>query len=260
MGPTRIHLHPWAWTKGTVVITTSRGIGRTLALLVTAAVTLLAAATLAGPAQAASYRYWSYWLGASGSWEAAMTGPGDQVMVDRDVQGWRFSITSDMPSEVPDNAPDFDALCPDVAAGDSPEGQVRVAVVVDPGFVAAAPQGQTPPRDVVSCLTLPEGSTGNQALAAAAALTADGGLVCAINGYPEGECGAEIPDDVAAQAARASAEEQPNPAVVATGAAVESSSSDSTALILTGAFVIAGLLAAAFAIPRLRRRASVGSD
>ena len=120
-----------------------------------------------------------------------------------------------MPSQPPDNAPVFAALCPDLAAAGATSGQVRVAVVVDAGYAADAPTGQTPPGDVVSCVTVPEGSTGNQALAAAGAVTDDGGLICSINGYPEGECGNEVSDADAAAAATAAKDEQPNPAVVA---------------------------------------------
>lgn len=217
---------------------------------------LLAGAALAGPATAASYRYWSYWLGSSGTWQAAPTGPGEQVMVDRDVQGWRFGITAESPSQTPDNAPVFADLCPDLAAGGAPAGQVRVAVVIDPGFAADAPAGQVPPADTVSCVTIPEGSTGNQAIAAAGSVEAPQGFVCALNGYPEGECGSEVSDGDAAAAAQAAATESPNPAVV--GAAALAAADDRAGLgpaaSAAGLLLIAGLVGAAFAIPRLRRR------
>lgn len=222
-----------------------------LAVLALAAAALLAAAS---PASATAYRYWSYWQGATGTWVAAQTGAGEHALVDRDVQGWRFVLSTDQPSEAPDNAPDFAALCPDLAAGDAPAGQLRVAVVVDSGFRAHAPEGQSPPADVVSCVTVPAGATGNQALAAAATVTEDQGLVCAVNGFPEGECGAAVPDDVAAAAVAAAGSEQPNPAVGEPAAETGSDDTGSPAGFVVGAAVLAALLGLAWAIPAARRR------
>ena len=240
--------------------------GRIAALLITLISATLAAVALAAPAHAAAYRYWSYWQGDSGTWVAAQTGPGDYAVVDGDVQGWRFAITTDMPAQAPDNDPDFAALCPDLDAAGATSGELRVAVVIDAGFVADAPDGETPPADVVSCVTVPEGSTGNQALAAAGAVNEDGGLVCAINGYPADECGAEVTDADAAAAATAAEAEEPNPAVVAAATTTDEasaeavttteSSSSSWVGFLLGAVVIGALIAAAFIIPKRRRAKS----
>lgn len=224
-------------------------------LLGTLVACLVAGAALAGPASAASYRYWSYWLGASGSWVSAPTGPGEQVMVDRDVQGWRFGITAESPSRTPDNAPVFADLCPELAAAEAPAGQVRVAVVIDPGFAADAPPGQLPPADTVDCVTIPVGSTGNQALAAAGPVEAPQGFVCALDGYPAGECGAEVGDAEAAAAAQAAATESPNPAVVGAAANAGTGTADPGPWTsVAGILLVAGLIGAAFAIPRARRR------
>ncbi len=218
---------------------------------------------LAAPAQAASYRYWTYWQGDTGTWVVADTGPGDHTVVDEDVQGWRFAITSDAAMQGPDNAPVFAELCPDQSAAGAPTGQLRVAVVIDAGFTADAPAGQSPPADVVSCVTVPEGSTGNQALAAAGAVAEDSGLICSINGYPEGECSPEVPDADAAAAAQAAKDESPNPAVVAAGSSegtstaqgtTDGSSSTPWAGFAFGALVVALLVGAAIWIPRQRRR------
>ncbi len=235
--------------------------GRAAALLITLLAAALATVALAAPAQAAAYRYWSYWQGDTGTWVAAQTGPGDYTLVDSDVQGWRFAITADMPSQAPDNAPVFADLCPDLAAAGATTGQLRVAVVIDAGYVADAPKGQSPPGDVVSCVTVPEGSTGNQALAKAGAVAEDGGMICSINGYPEGECGNEVSDADAAAAATAAKDEQPNPAVVAAAAttADATSTADSGsrpwAGFALGALVLALLIGAALWIPRRRRAA-----
>jgi hypothetical protein len=249
-------------TEGHLVNTTTPG--RAAALLITLLTAALATVALAAPAQAAAYRYWSYWQGATGTWVAAQTGPGDYTLVDSDVQGWRFTLTSDVPTQGPDNAPVFADLCPDLAAAGATAGQLRVAVVIDSGFAADAPQGQTPPGDVVSCVTVPEGSTGNQALAKAGAVTEDGGLICSINGYPEGECGDEVSDADAAAAATAAKDEQPNPAVVtAGGTTTDASSADSegtpVAGFALGAAVLAALIGLAYWIPK-RRRASRSAE
>ena len=115
-------------TEGHLVNTTIHG--RAAAFLLMLVTATLATVALAAPAQATAYRYWSYWQGASGTWVAAQTGPGDYTLVDEDVQGWRFAITSDNPAAPPDNAPDFAALCPDLAAAGATEGDVRLAVVL----------------------------------------------------------------------------------------------------------------------------------
>ncbi len=215
---------------------------------------LLATLTLASPASATAYRYWSYWQGASGTWVAAQTGPGDYDVVDQDVQGWRFGITADSPGQAPDNTPDFAALCPDLASGSAPAGQLRVAVVIDAGFVADAPTGQTPPADSVSCVTVPEGSTGNQALAAAAEVSDQGGLVCAVNGYPTDECAAEVSDADAATAAAAAATEPANPAAVGAPASAPAtdSSSGPGAILWVGLAAVVALLVGVLLASRRR--------
>lgn len=241
--------------------------GRAAALVICMLTALLAAVASAAPAQGAAYRYWSYWQGESGTWVAAQTGAGDHTLVDQDVQGWRFGITTDAPAQTPDNAPAFAALCPELAQAGATEGEVRVAVVIDAGFVAEAPEGQTPPEDVVACVRLPEGSTGNQALAAAGSITDSNGIVCAIDGYPADECGPEIPDAQAEAAAEAAASEQANPAIISAGSTDDTvgvttdpaadASSNSGVLFLVGAVLLAGVIAAAVILPR-RRRADAG--
>lgn len=243
--------------------TTPRRAAALLAVLCAALLT-----SLATPAHAAAFRYWSYWQGATGTWVVAQTGPADHTVVDEDVQGWRFAISTEAVTQAPDNAPDFAALCPDLAASGAASGQVRVAVVIDSGFAADAPAGQTPPADVVSCVTVPEGSTGSQALAAAASVIDQDGLVCSINGFPTDECGAPVTDADAQAAASAAATEQPNPAVVSNGTtdtpATSESGGTSPVAFIAGAAAVVVLLLVAWLIPARRRRAeqaaATGSD
>ncbi|MGB8022006.1 MAG: SCO2322 family protein [Candidatus Nanopelagicales bacterium] len=231
---------------------------RGTAILLPLVAILLAGVALAAPASATAYRYWSYWLGATGTWEVAQTGPGGYNVVDQDVQGWRFGITTESASQKPDNDPDFAALCPDLAESDAPEGQLRVAVVLDSGFTADAPNGQRPPTDVVSCVTVPAGSTGNQALAAAATVTEKQGLVCGINGYPADECGAPVSDQDAAAAAGAAATEKPNPAVISATNQQASASPASPAAMVLGLAALAGVVGAVLLISRRRRELAAG--
>ncbi len=227
----------------------------TTALVTTALVTV----ALAAPAQATAYRYWAYWLGSSGTWVAAQTGAGSHVLVDEDVQGWRFGITTQDPAQGPDNDPDFAALCPQLAQDGPVEGQVRVAVVIDSGFLAEAPDGETPPADEVACVTVPEGSTGNQSLAEAGSITDQGGLVCGINGYPSDECGAPVPDDVAVAAQEAASSEAPNPAVVTVSTAQRTATDDpagsSSAGLWVAVLAIIALVGSAGLVWRRRARA-----
>src|SRR5687768_1869912 len=66
-GPSRI-----APPKGTPMSTIARRSGSTFIVSVLAALFL---SVLAGPAQAASYRYWGYYTWTDGAWAFASTGP-----------------------------------------------------------------------------------------------------------------------------------------------------------------------------------------
>ncbi len=223
-----------------------------VAAVATAALTL----GLTAPASATAYRYWSYWQGASGEWVMSSTGPGDHQLVDQDVQGWRFGISTDAPSDTPDNAASFAALCPDLAATAAPkDGSVRVAVVVDAGSRAAAPSGEKPPADQITCTTLAKGATGNQALAAAGTVRAESSMVCAINSYPTQGCGDQVSDKAAAAAASAAATEAPNPATPATSATAQTATKGSPWALIASLAAVFAVALAAFTMNR--RRASV---
>lgn len=226
--------------------------GKLASFLAATSLALLAVVLLANPAQAAAYRYWSYWQGATGVWVMASTGPGDYKVVDRDVQGWRFEISTEAGGPVPDNAPNFDTLCPGMDP--TTDGSLRVAVVIDAGFVADSPTAEQPPADSVKCVTVPAGSTGNQALAAAASVREQGGLVCAINDYPAAECGASVNDADAQAAAAAAKTEEPNPAdptASAVSGVEQSAAAVPSGLLVGGAALIA--LGAAVVIAMRRR-------
>ncbi len=137
-----------------------------------------------------AYRYWTYWWGAAdGSWEYASTGPDQRTVNDGDVEGWLFVASADpVPATQPGAEPDFAALCPD---GEPIPGQVRVGVVIDFGSTADTPDGDSIPEGEnpqQQCVTVPQGSTGAQVLAAAADVRTESGAVCGIAGYPSTGC------------------------------------------------------------------------
>jgi len=137
------------------------------------------------PAQATAYRYWSYWLGADGSWTYANAGPAFRIPADGTVEGWRFSVDGDGGGLPPRTGADFDTVCADTPAED---GRKRVAVIVDPGLPEDAPAGQSPPGAWALCVSAEPKATGYDVLRAAASVRVEGGLICAIGTYPSGEC------------------------------------------------------------------------
>ncbi len=81
-------------------------------------------------------------------------------------------------------------LCPDLTS--APNGQKRVAVVLDFGTAAEAPRGESPPPARVACVVVPSSANGVQVLAAATSIRSKDGLVCALSGYPQTECATTV--------------------------------------------------------------------
>ncbi|WP_258177594.1 SCO2322 family protein [Streptomyces solincola] len=194
-----------------------------------AAVLTLTALTVLGaaPAQAAGYRYWSFWESAGGTWTYATQGPATARPADGDVNGYRFAVSADSAdAATPRRTPDFAAIC---GSGQAPEGAKRIAVVLDFGTAADAPQGERPPERRQGCARVPADATSAEALAAVAKpLRYDSAaLLCAISGYPRTGCGEQVaaapstrPTGPDASAAPASDEDSGGPSVgVAAGAA-----------------------------------------
>jgi hypothetical protein len=156
-----------------------------LALLSSAAVLLSAT-----PAEAAAYRYWGYYTWSDGAWTFAQTGPDQSEPADGSVEGWRFAVTTESGSpRVPRTDGDFTAICAGTEAAD---GRKRVAVVIDAGLPADAPEGATPPEPRGACASVPESASGAEVLAAVAPTRVEGGLVCAVDDYPATGCGEEV--------------------------------------------------------------------
>ncbi|MGP3771932.1 SCO2322 family protein [Streptomyces sp. SDT5-1] len=147
----------------------------------------------AAPAQAAGYRYWSFWeRDGKQAWTYATAGPSQTKPSDGDVQGFRFAVSEDSEdAKQPRGAADFDTICADTPAKD---GEKRIALVIDAGTAADAPSGETPPKPRTACAQVAEDATSADALAAVAKpLRYDSSaMLCAISGYPKAGCGEQV--------------------------------------------------------------------
>lgn len=162
-----------------------------LAALVAASAVLLGA----GSAEAAGYRYWSFWEGNGKNWEYATQGPSLLRPDDGAVQGFRFAVSEDSGDAAqPRRAPDFGAICADTPAQD---GRKRVALVIDPGTAADAPDGEKPPAPRTACAQVAPDASSAEALASVAKpLRYDSSaMLCAISGYPKSGCGEQVSGD-----------------------------------------------------------------
>ncbi len=108
---------------------------RRLALLLPA---LLLVLGTAGHAQAAGYRYWSFWDRTGTHWTYATQGPSTTRPDDGDVQGFRFAVSEDSANAKQPRlqSPDFAKIC---ANSPAVQGKKRIALVIDFGTGPDAP-------------------------------------------------------------------------------------------------------------------------
>jgi hypothetical protein len=164
-------------------------IRRAVLLLLAALLPVLGAGQTA---QAAGYRYWSFWEREGDRWVYATQGPSTARPSDGDVQGFRFAVSEDSADAArPRGRAGFAAICARTPARD---GTKRVALVLDFGTRADAPEGERPPAARTACARVSPDATTAQALAAVAKpLRYDtNALLCAISGYPERGCGEQV--------------------------------------------------------------------
>ncbi|MBP0451832.1 hypothetical protein J5Y04_20120 [Kitasatospora sp. RG8] len=146
----------------------------------------------AAPAQAAGYRYWSFWKWSGSAWAYQQQGPTVYVPQDGGVDGWRFAVSPDGGRDAarPGTDADFATIC-----GATPEqqGRKRVGVVLDFG-TAADSAGETPPGRRTACAVVPGNASSAEVLATVAPpLRYDSsGLLCAIAGYPRSGCADQL--------------------------------------------------------------------
>ncbi|GGV38081.1 hypothetical protein GCM10010277_25040 [Streptomyces longisporoflavus] len=196
----------------------------------------------AAPAQAAGYRYWSFWDRDGSSWAYASQGPGTARPDDGAVQGFRFSVSEDSKDAAkPRGAGDFDTICAKTPAED---GRKRVALVIDFGTPGDAPDGETPPEPRTACARIADDATSADAIAAVAKPLRYGSnaLLCAIADYPKSGCGEQVAGDGESEGAEKKA-----------SASEESGSGGPSVGLIAGVAAIAVLGAAALWQARRRR-------
>lgn len=162
---------------------------RRAATLLPALVALLLVGLVAGHAQAAGYRYWSFWERDGDRWAYATQGPSTTRPADGTVQGFRFAVSEDSGDATrPRGTADFPTIC---AATPAQDGRKRVALVIDFGTAKDSPSGETPPALRTACAVVSPDATTAEALATVAKpLRYDThALLCAISGYPRKGCG-----------------------------------------------------------------------
>ncbi|MES4909337.1 MULTISPECIES: SCO2322 family protein [unclassified Streptomyces] len=156
---------------------------------------LMSVLTLKAPAaQAAGYRYWSFWQRERGAqtWTYATQGPATARPDDGDMIGFRFAVSEDSGDATrPRDRADFTAVCAHTPAKD---GTKRVAVVLDFGTAADAPDHRTPPEPRTECARVGRDASAGDALAAVAGPLRynSSALLCAIAGYPAKGCGEQV--------------------------------------------------------------------
>ncbi|MGA5816299.1 SCO2322 family protein [Kitasatospora sp. NPDC094028] len=224
------------------------------------------------PAEAAGYRYWSFWRGSAtdggaanggaanggatdgaatdGGWAYQQAGPAVAVPPDGAVDGWRFAVSPDGGRQAakPRAAARFDVVC---AATPPREGRKRVAVVLDFGTAEdAGSSAAQPPEQRTACASVAPRATSAEVLAAVAPpLRYDtNGLLCAIAGYPQAGCG----EQVAAGAADRPAEHRGDTTGSGPGGGLGSGAGPDIGLVTGGALIAA--LAAGAAWQTRRRR------
>ncbi|MFA0839211.1 SCO2322 family protein [Streptomyces rochei] len=215
---------------------------RRVVLLVLAAFALIGTA---GQAQAAGYRYWSFWDRDGGTWVYATQGPSLARPSDGDVQGFRFAVSADSQDAArPRGTADFASIC---AKTPAKEGTKRVALVLDFGTASDAPSGETPPAARTACAQVSPDATTADALAAVAdPLRYDNSaLLCAIAGYPKAGCGEQV------------AEQDPTATPTQRPAAGDANDDDGPSVgLYAGIAVVAALAGAATWQARRRRNAT----
>lgn len=170
----------------------TRGRARWGRLVIGALFAALLGVLAAAPAQAAGYRYWSFWDRDGAKWAYASQGPSTARPDDGAVQGFRFSVSDDSrDSAKPRGAADFDTICAKTPAKDD---RKRIALVIDFGTPGDAPGGETPPKPRTACALIADDATSADALAAVAKpLRYDSNaLLCAIANYPKAGCGEQV--------------------------------------------------------------------
>lgn len=152
--------------------------------------------SVAGNANAAEYKYWTFWTQEGDSWVFSPVGSASTNPPEGSAQAWRFDATSpSVPGLPPADLPDavFERACGDVLPIVRTK---RVAIVIDSGDPALSPEGETPPAPTAYCAVGKPDTNGYDLLKTVVALRTDNGFICGISGYPASECATPIADYV----------------------------------------------------------------
>lgn len=186
-----------------------------------------------------AYRYWTYWTVADSSWSFSHQGAGTSNPPDGAVEGWHFAVSGSAADAKSRPGVDAGTAFADICGGTSQQaGSKRVALVVDPGPAAIAPDGQTPGHYLRTCVVAKADATGYEILRSQLPVRVEGGLVCGIDGYPAHECAPVVDASLASampDPATANAAANPITSIVSVG----SGSSGSLATILVVLFIAA---------------------
>jgi len=172
-----------------------RSLTRNLSL-VFVAILLFSLSAVAG-AQATAYRYWNFWTQDGDTWSYSPVGPASTNPAEGSAQAWRFDASSpSVAGLAPADSPTvvFERAC---AAVSPIKGSKRVAILIDSGDLALAPQGETPPAPVAYCAVGTLDANGYNLLKNIVELRTDNGFICGISGYPVSECATPVADYVA---------------------------------------------------------------
>jgi len=226
---------------------------RIMRAVVIAILVTLAGGAVAGPAQAAAYRYWGYFHLTKSAWTFAQTGPAQVIPADGSVDGWRFAVADESSIRTPRATPAFAALCAGTAIK---AGSKRVGLVIDFGRPADSADGATPPAPKATCVTVPEKATGADVLVASGAtLRLSKALDCAVDGWPATGCGDSVANVSAAAASPDTKIVIAAPKAPATKSS-DKSSTGSNGLVLGGAGALALVGVLGFAAWRRGRGAT----
>ena len=201
---------------------------------------LMFSLSVAGNANAAAYRYWTFWTQDGDSWVFSPVGSASTNPAEGSAQAWRFDATSPSVAGVaPADSPNavFQRACGDVMPI---VGTKRVAFVIDAGDPALAPEGETPPAPTAYCAVGKLDTSGYDLLKTVVELRTDNGFICGISGYPVSECATPVADYAP------SASPQPISEPIVTDVARDAAiASGQTSMAQLGSALVFGMLAVA---------------
>jgi hypothetical protein len=196
--------------------------------------------SVAGNANAAEYRYWTFWTQEGDSWVFSPVGSASTNPPEGSAQAWRFDATSpSVPGVPPADSPGavFERACSDVLPI---VGTKRVAIVIDSGDPALSPEGEVPPAPTAYCSVGKLDTNGYDLLKTVVELRTDNGFICGISGYPASECATPVANYVVSTPPQSITEQ-----IVPDVARDAALASTDTTMAQLGSAIVIGLLAVA---------------